>query len=168
MPNRNPLPLWIVVSIFLAAVTMVPLACRLRRRPIPPPTVTQLRTLTELAEMLSYNASDLRIVPSAKYGSVERGMFLCTDSRSWQQLSSVTRTCEHADKWQGVAYCEYQGGEISSIAEWNTETWGEYTKHIEPFLFFGDPELLQRIDQIIANHASENSRAGHDFGPREK
>jgi hypothetical protein len=153
MPNRNPLPLWIVVSIFLAAVTVVPLARRLRSRPIAPPTVTQLRTLTELAEVLSQNAPDLRVVPSAKYGSVERGMYLCKDSRSWEQLASVTRTCEHADKWQGVIYCEYQGGEISSIPEGAIEMWGEYTKHIEPFLFFGDPELLQRIDKIIANHA---------------
>ena len=27
----------------------------------------------------------------AKYGSVERGMYLCNDSRSWEQLASVTR-----------------------------------------------------------------------------
>jgi hypothetical protein len=153
MPNRNPLHLWIVVSIFLAAVTMVPLASRLRSRPIAPPTVTQLRTLTELAEVLTQDAPEWRVVPSAKDGSLERGIYLCTDSRSWKQLSSVTRTCEHANKWQGVVYCEYQGGEISSIPEKDIEMWGEHTKHIEPFLFFGDPELLQRIDKIIANHA---------------
>ena len=49
MNKRNPLPLWIVVSIFLAAVMSVPLTYWLRSRSAGPPrTVTELRTLTEL------------------------------------------------------------------------------------------------------------------------
>jgi hypothetical protein len=89
----------------------------------------------------------------AKYGSVERGMYLCNDSRSWEQLASVTRSNRDADKWQGVVYCERQGGDISSIPERDIEMWGEHAMRIEPFLFFGDPALLRRIDQIIRNHS---------------
>jgi hypothetical protein len=158
MLNRNPLPLWLVVSIFLAAVMAVPLTCRLRSRPTPPPTATELRTLTELAEVLSQEAPDLQIVPIAKHGNVERGMFLSKEPRSWEKLASVTRSNRDADKWQGVVYCERQGGDISSIPERDIEMWGEHALRIGPFLLFGDPELLHRIDQIIRNQATREQR----------
>lgn len=151
MTNRNPLPLWIVVGIFLAAVMAVPMTCRLRSRPTLPPMDTELRTLTELAELLSQEAPDLRVVPMAKYGSLESGMYLCNDSRSWEQLASVTRSDKDAHKWQGAVFCEREGGDISSIPERDIETWGEHALHLKPFLLFGDPELLQRIEKIISN-----------------
>jgi hypothetical protein len=152
MLKRNPLPLWIVVSIFLA-VTAVPLTCRLRsRHATPPPTVTQLRTLTELAEVLSQDAPELRVVPSANDGSLETGMYLSNDSRSWEQLISVLRSYRHADKWEGLVYCERYRANIST-PEREIQMWGEHTMRIGPFLFFGDPHLLRRIDQIIRNHS---------------
>jgi hypothetical protein len=153
MPKRDPLPLWIVVSIFLASVTAVPLTCRLLTRPAtPPPAFTKLRTLTELAEVLSQDAPELRVVPSAKDGSLETGMYLCNDSRSWEQLISVLRSYRHADKWQGLVYCERDRANIST-PESEIQMWGEHTMRIGPFLFFGDPHLLRRIDQIIRNHS---------------
>jgi hypothetical protein len=159
MTKRNPLPLWIVVTIFLAAVTAVPLTCGLRSRSATsPPTVTELRTLTELGEVLSQAAPELRVVQMAKYGSLERGFYLCTDARSWGRLASVLRNEREADKWQGVVYCERQGGNISSIPEREIQLWGELAMQIEPFLFFGDPHLLRRIDQIIRNHAKREQR----------
>jgi hypothetical protein len=48
--------------------------------------VTEPRTLTELEKVLSQDAPELRVVPSAKYGNLERGMYLCNDWRSWKQL----------------------------------------------------------------------------------
>jgi hypothetical protein len=160
MNKRNPLPLWIVVSIFLAAVTAVPLICQLRSRSAtPPPTATQLRTLTELEEVLSQDAPELRVVLSSKYRSLEKGMYFCKDSRSWEQLSWIPHDYKNADKWQGIVYCE-RVGNFSSIPEWEIQLWGEHTMRIEPFLFFGDPALLRRIDQIIRNHANREQRMG--------
>jgi hypothetical protein len=146
------LPLWIVVSIFLAAVTAVPLTCGLRSRSATsPPTATELRTLSELAEVLSQDAPELRVVPMLHDGSsLEAGFHLSTDARSWEQLSSLNRSDQDADKWQGVVYCEYEREKLSN-PEWEIQTWGEHAMRIEPFLFFGDPDLLRRIDQILRN-----------------
>lgn len=157
MPARNPLPLWIVVSMFLAGVVAVPLICRMGTTPATPPALTEVRTLTELAEVLSQDASDLQVVPMAKFDSLERGMFLCNDSRSWEQLASVPRTNRDAGKWQGVVYCEYKGVNLSSIPEREIETWGEHGRRIGPFLFFGDPDLLRRIDKLIIRETIPNS-----------
>jgi hypothetical protein len=158
MTKRNPLPLWIVVSIFLAAVTSVPLTCGLRSRSATPlPTATELRTLTELAEVLSQDAPELRVALSAKYGSLETGFYLCTDARSWEQLITSTRTDTDAAKWQGVVHCERVRND-NYISEGEIQTWGEHGMRIGPFLFFGHPHLLQRIDQIIRNHAKREQR----------
>jgi hypothetical protein len=113
----------------------------------------------ELEEVLSQDAPDLRVVPSAKDGSVEWGMYLCIDSRSWEQLGSVTRSNRDADKWQGVVYCEPDGGNISSIPEREIQQWGEHAMRIGPFLFFGDSALLRRIDRIIHDHSKRESRS---------
>jgi hypothetical protein len=156
MPKRNPLPLWIVVSIFLAAVTAVPLTCGLRSRSATsPPTVTESRTFTELAEVLSQAAPDLHVVPTMKNGSLEMGFYLCTDARSWEQLTSVSRSYRRADKWQGLVCCERIG---HAFPEWEIQEWGEHAMQIGPFLFFGDPDLLRRIDQIIRNHSKREQR----------
>jgi hypothetical protein len=154
MTKRNPLPLWIVVSIFLAAVTAVALTCRLWSRPaMPTPTATELCTLTGLAEALSQDALDLQVVPMMKNGSPEFGFYLCTDARSWEQLAPVLRRNRDAHQWNGVVYCERNNGHSSSIPEREIQLWGEHAMQIGPFLFFGDPDLLRRIDKIIRNHA---------------
>jgi hypothetical protein len=56
------------------------------------------------------------------------------------------------DKWQGVIYCKIVGNHVS-IPEREMQLWDEHVMHIGPFLFFGDPHLLRRIDQIIRNHS---------------
>jgi hypothetical protein len=150
MPNRNPLPLWIVVSIFLAAVIAVPWTCRLRSRTAPSPTHPEVSTLTELAELLSQAAPELRVMTIAKNGTFESGMYLCKDSRSWEQLRLLPRSSSNVGKWQGVVYCERIR---STLPEWEIQEWGEHAMQIGPFLFFGDTALLRRIDKLIRDHS---------------
>jgi hypothetical protein len=90
MPKRHPLPLWIVVSILLAAVTLVPLTCGLRSRPATPPTDAELSTVAELTKLLTQEAPELHRVPWDKYGSLELGFYLCAEARSWEQLTSLS------------------------------------------------------------------------------
>jgi hypothetical protein len=144
------LPLWIVVSIFLAAVIAVPWTCGLRSRTVPPPTHPELSTLTELADLLSQAAPELRMVTTAKNGNFESGIYLCKESRSREQLRLLPRTSRDVGKWQGVVYCERIG---NTLPEWEIQEWDEHAMQIGPFLFFGDTDLLRRIDQIIRNHS---------------
>jgi hypothetical protein len=151
---RHPLPQWIVVGIFLTAVAAVPLACQIRTGPATPPTTTtEMRTLTELAQLLSQAAPEWRVVPTAKYGSLGVTMYLCKDSRSWKELSWIRHDSKHTDKWQGVVYCE-RVGNIISFPETEIQMWGEHAMQIEPFVFFGDAEMLRRIDKVIRNHSN--------------
>jgi hypothetical protein len=110
----------------------------------------ELRTLTELAELLSQAAPELRVMTVAKNGTFESGMYLCKYSRSREQLRLLPRTSTDVGKWEGVVYCERIR---STLAEWEIQEWGEHAMQIGPFLFFGDPALLRRIDQIIRNHS---------------
>jgi hypothetical protein len=161
VPARNPLPLWIVVSVFLAAVVAVPLTCWMRTSPAtPPPALTELTTIAELTTVLSQQAPELHTVPIVKNGSLERGFYLSTASRSWEQLGAVTRSARDAAKWQGVVYCEYVSN-IMPVSEGDIQEWGEHGMQIGPFLFFGDPDLLRRIEQIIRAHSKsvESMRA---------
>jgi hypothetical protein len=107
--------------------------------------------------VLSQAAPELRVVPGAKYGGVETGMYLCNDSRPWEQLVSLTRSDRHAGKWQGVVYCEGERGYLP-ISESQIHMWGAHAMRIGPFLLSGDPELLRRIDKIIRNHAKREQR----------
>lgn len=151
---RHPLPHWIVVGIFLTAVTAVPLACRIGTGPAtPPPLTTELRTLTELAQLMSQVAPEWRAVPTAKYGSLDLGMYLCTDSRSWLELSRLLHTSKQAYKWKGVVHCE-RIGNVISFPETEMQVWGEHALRIEPFVFFGDADMLRRIDKVIRNHSN--------------
>jgi hypothetical protein len=159
MPDRNPLSLWIVIGIFLTAMVAVPLTCWMQTPPAtPPPILTELSTLTELAEVLSQQAPEWHRVPIMKNGSLELGFYLCSETRSWEQLTSVRRSYRDAARWRGVVHCaaRWRGvvhceyiSNIMPVAEWNIQEWGEHAMRIGPFLFFGDPDMLRRIDKII-------------------
>jgi hypothetical protein len=157
MSKRNPLSVWIVVSIFLASITAVPLTCRFLSRPAPPPAFTELRTVTELVELLSQDAPDLHVIPLATNGELEFGIFVCNQSHSLERLMRLPRTPDAADRWHGVVCCTRSSlarpENRDLIDEFVFQDWGDHGMRIEPFLFFGDPDLLRRINQIIRNHS---------------
>jgi hypothetical protein len=148
MMSPKLLPLRIVVGLFVLAMAATPLAYRLLRGPAAPP-----RTLTELTELLSRDASSLYVVPIVE-GNPEAGIYLCTRSRTRDQLMGLPRAREHAHRWQGVAHCEMVG-KMVAVDEYDIQSWGEYGMQIGPFLFFGDPDLLQRIRKVVLDRQRE-------------
>jgi hypothetical protein len=138
------LSMW--VSLFLVSVALTPLIYRVLHRPAHRP-----RTLTELTKLLSRQAPPLYVVPMSE-ASLETGTYICANPRPREQLlCHLTRHPKCGSKWQGVVYCERIGEReqmpFATRSFWEDElpTWGEYGKWIGPFLFFGDPALLQRI-----------------------
>lgn len=140
---RKPLSLWIVVSLFVAAVALVPLAHPLLRRPVAPP-----RTITELTEFLSRVEPKLYVVPLPN-GS-EDGVWLCASPHSREDLMDrmLIRAPEYANQWKGIVICQGLGTHFV-FPEYELEDWGEYGMRIGPLLFYGDPELLRRIHKAI-------------------
>jgi hypothetical protein len=115
------------------------------------------RTLTELTELLSWQAPSLYVAPISEL-SLECGIYICTYPRPREQLIKKLRSHPKCvSKWQGVVYCERIGEmdqmPFASMSFWKEElsTWGEYGMWIGPFLFFGDPALLQRIRALVAH-----------------
>lgn len=147
---RKSWPLSIWVSLFVVSVALIPLTYRLLHRPAHRP-----RTLTKLTELLSRRTPPLYVARVSKL-SLESGIYICTSPRPREQLmNKLTRNPQCGSMWQGVVHCQILG-EMDQMpfavkSFWREElpTWGEYGMWIGPFLFFGDPELLQRIRTLI-------------------
>jgi hypothetical protein len=129
---------------------MMPLTYRRLHRPTHRP-----RTLTELTGLLSRQTPPLYVAPVSEL-SLESGIYICTTSRPREELmNKFTRNPKCGSKWQGVVHCQILGErkqlpfEIRSFWQDEFPTWGEYGMWIGPFLFFGDPNLLQCIREMI-------------------
>lgn len=144
MPVLKPLPLWIVVSVFVMSAAAIPLTWRLLRASAEPP-----QTLTKLTELLSHEAPSLYVVPVVE-NQPEGGIYICTQPWPRERLSYLARNLEAIDRWKGVVFCE-GASEFFIIEDHEIQTWGEHGKQIGPLLYFGDPDLLQRIEEAIFN-----------------
>lgn len=144
MPVLKPLPLWIVVSGFVVSATAIPLTCWLLGAAVDPP-----RTLTKLTELLSQEAPSLYVVPVVE-NQPEGGIYICTQPRPHERLSCLARNLQVIDRWKGVVFCERMS-EFFIIEDHEVQTWGEHGKQIGPLLFFGDSDLLERIEKAIFN-----------------
>jgi hypothetical protein len=142
MPDRKPLPRWVIVTAFAVIVLGVTLASRLLRPPHSPP-----RTLGELAERLRRSDQPLHVVPMSDH-SPEDGVYFCDRPRPREQLQWLRRSPEDAPRWRGVVYCE-RAGKSFQVPEDQLESWGEHGLRVGPFVCFGDPALLERIRDAI-------------------
>jgi hypothetical protein len=145
---RKPLPLWIGVSLFAVSVAAIPLANRLLRQSDESP-----RTLTELRARLSRCTPPLIVVPQFP-DRTESSMWVCTRPQSREQLWGQIRNPDwvKTGKWQGVVFCEQRGTKSSITDEFIHDNWGEYGMRIGRFVFFDDPDLLQRIRDALLDH----------------
>ena len=66
----------------------------------------------------------------------------------------LPRNLKVVGRWQGVVFCERVGGQ-SAILEEEAGAWGEHGRRVGPLLFFGDPDLLRRLDQVTQHHRQE-------------
>jgi hypothetical protein len=155
---RKPFPPWICISLFLASVALVPLISRSLRRPIAPP-----RTLAEIAEFLSQNAPDLYVVPSIE-NRPECGLYICMHRQPREQLVRLVRNpkvvgTSRLGEWQGIVFLDRLGN-LDSLAE-ELQIWGEHGLQIGPYVFFGDPNLLQRIYKVILGTIAPERHPSH-------
>lgn len=144
---RKPLPLWISVSLFVVAVTMIPLTGQVRRPASPPDTQT------ELVARLSQSTPPLHIVrlyPSRPEGP----MWVCDRPQSVEDLRGMIRDPHRvqAGRWRGIVFCQRLAGKSVICDEFIRDNWGECGMRVGSIVYFGDPELLERIRaEVIEN-----------------
>ena len=145
---RKPLPLWISVSLFVGAATMIPLTGQVRRRPVSSPD-----TQTELAARLAQSTPPLHIV--RMYPDRPEGpMWVCDRPQSLENLRGLIRDPKRvqAGRWQGVVFCQRMGEKTVILDDFIRDNWGECGMRVGPLVLFGDPELLQRIRAEIGEN----------------
>lgn len=148
MSLRKSIPMWMYVGLFFGSVVMVPLLYHLSRRPADPPC-----TLSALKQLLSQEEPSLHMVPVDEKHP-ECGIYVCTQPQPLEELMRLYRNPYAIGKyrcgrWQGVVHCERVSTNGFGIEEQQIQSWGEHGMRIGPFLFFGDPALLHRIQKAI-------------------
>jgi hypothetical protein len=100
-----------------------------------------------LVEHLRGRGLPLRAVSTIKDGPIGNSAYLTTTDRSWRELNLLFAAPEQIDHWQGTLYCERvrpRGSRDEQAA-----LWGDCCLLVEPFLFFGDRELLLKVREAL-------------------
>jgi hypothetical protein len=91
---------------------------------------------------------DLRAVPTWEKGAIVHNAFLTVGDRPWTDLADLRKDPPNIDRWTGVVYCERLLRE--DAVEARERLWPDACLYADPFLFFGDPELLKQIRAALA------------------
>jgi hypothetical protein len=145
---------WIRWAPLLAVAAALLLAARACREPGKGPTAARLDRwgLPDLLAHLHGAGLGLHVVPAARDGGLERGAFLTADERGWEELNALPKVPERADRWGGVVFVERRWpGEAWEV---RSEVWGDRCVVAGPFVFFGDPALLDRVRDALGPAAS--------------
>src|SRR5262249_887617 len=113
-----------------------------RAAPRTPPEL-QDWDLNDLAEHLRGAGLPLRVVATAEEGDARNSAYLTTTASTWDELAGLARVPERRAAWEGTVYCERNTREADRRQ--CRHLGGECYLCAGPFLFFGHPELLERI-----------------------
>jgi hypothetical protein len=105
------------------------------------------KSAADLAVLLREKLPEARIVSTRADGQIDRSFLLTVRQTDANTLRSLPRVAERAEQWQGTVLCEW-------VVNWETaepflEQWGAFALALPPFVFFGDRELLQRIEDTL-------------------
>jgi hypothetical protein len=102
--------------------------------------------MSDFLEHLQQQGATLHVVPAAKFGGVECGVFLTEDSNvSWDTVQSKRGVVANIADWRGMVRVNAVNYRSAAGADDLLNQWGEYGCRIGDFLLFGDAELLRRI-----------------------
>jgi hypothetical protein len=105
------------------------------------------KNATDLAVFLQNKLPKARIISTRVDGRIDRSFLLTIGSSDERTLRSLPRVGDRAGEWQGTVLCE-------CLVNWETadlflEQWGEHAFARPPFVFFGDKELLAKINEAL-------------------
>lgn len=129
----------------VAAFLMVPFGQR-RAVPMPPSLPMEHWDIPQLVAYLNEVGLYVRVQPAQKNGQLGSGAYLTIGKTDWNELNHLTKDPRQIARWRGVVYCE-RPRPIEAMDL--IRQWGEHCLAIEPFLFYGDAELLARIKTAL-------------------
>jgi hypothetical protein len=103
-----------------------------------------LRSIYDIAARLEAKHLRLRVFVNGLDGPDRAYAYFTQNPEAPLSLSPV-RSPEFAGQWKGVVH-------VQRIAPYdfpNTRAWGEYGMQVADWLFFGDPDLLRRLEDTL-------------------
>lgn len=128
---RRWLPL-LAFTVVAAGMAAVLIHSALRKPPGPP------RDMAELLERV--RPLGLHVVTANKNCNPTQGVYLCVAPRPHDELNALPYEPESVGRWSGVVFVTH------SAASW--ENAGE---RVGPFVLFGDPALVRRVLEALAD-----------------
>jgi hypothetical protein len=110
--------------------------------------------IIDLVEHLNRMGMKLQIRSTSSNGALGQTVFLTTAHKHWIDLNSLNKDPKRIHEWQGVIYCERVKGDTTLAVR----LWGDHCLAVEPFLFYGDAELLQGIRAALTEVAQPPPR----------
>jgi hypothetical protein len=104
--------------------------------------------IPRLASYLKEEGLDLRMVPTQENGVIEQTAFLTTTDKNFQDYNRMPKARTYIDLWEGSLYCER--GQIGDFRAHLARQWGDCCLIFEPFIFFGDRKLLERVGAALS------------------
>ena len=103
--------------------------------------------IPQLLAYLNEAGLDLRLVATQKEGGLCSSAFLTITDKAWIDLNRLPKDPKQIERWRGALYCEQgPGGDAWSDLR---RQWGDCCLILGPFLFFGDPDLLARVRDVL-------------------
>jgi hypothetical protein len=100
----------------------------------------------ELTNHLNSAGLQVRLESIRKDGVMNRKAFLVTTHKTWQDLNRLNKDSRQLPEWRGTVFCErVEGKDPVDVVD----LWGDHGLVVGRFVFYGDAELLQRIDDIL-------------------
>ena len=118
--------------------------------PVPPSLPLDRWDIPQLAAYLNEAGVALHTESVQKNGNLGQRAFLTTAKKDWEDLNGLTKDAKQIAHWRGIVYCERP--RLMDVADL-THQWGDRCLAVEPFLFYGDAELLARIKAALTRPA---------------
>jgi hypothetical protein len=111
----------------------------------------------DLAGYLEGQGLRLHLYPTCAGGNASANAFLTTAERPGAELYGLVKDTRAMDRWAGVVYCERL--RLPENREEILQSWGDCGLRADPFVFFGDPDLLARIRIALGDALSSSTRS---------
>lgn len=129
----------------VVAFLMVPFGKR-QAVPVPPSLPLDRWDIPQLAAYLNEAGVVLHTKSVQKNGKLGQRAFLTVDMKDWEELNRLTKDATQIARWRGIVYCERP--RLIDVAGL-MQQWGDGCLAVEPFIFYGDTDLLARIKAAL-------------------
>jgi hypothetical protein len=146
---------WLAISAVAAALLVV--VC-VSRHPAEAPVAASPMDSWSISEMIArlrQAGLEFRVVATREdaatapnvFPTTDNNVFLTTTDQGWTELNLLPKLPDHIERWRGTLYVE----SLRPDQDWSirTQLWGDYYLVVGRFLFFGDPELLARVHEVL-------------------